>query len=302
MSQERPRNKKIPMHLEDITDSLSVEGPNQEGEDLFSTNLFMGRYDEKQIMEKLEKVGIISILQEKGFRDLMVSIHKQDDYTSRLYVNFETLEKNTRLIEVIVREGIFRPKENFIPSYDFTGGLSMLLIEWLALQDPRAEFAADKPRLPGQQYPGLGGLKNMQEFLYKLGRSSGKDAIIDIPQYFHAAAIYSRLYSEIYSVTYSFFSPIDAGMMQALQRDLKGRPLSDISFAVALDCLVNVKIGKPVKWRPSEQVYPISKKLKRYVEDDRYKQIALRTMNEHSFSIDWDKYERLKEQGLLDEV
>jgi hypothetical protein len=103
-------------------------------------------------------------------------------------------------------------------------------------------------------------------------------------------------------MAYSFFSPIDAGLMQAMLRDLKGKPLSDISFAVSFDCLINVKTGKTVKWRPSEQVYPISKKLKRYFEDDQYKQIALRTMNEYSFSVDWDKYERLKEQGTLNEV
>ena len=191
MTKERPRSKKNPIYLEDITDSRSFEGSRAEKNNFFSANLFMGLYDEKQIMEKLEKVGIINILQQKGFRDILVSIDRQDGYTSRLYVNFRAIAEKTRLIEVIVREGYFKPKQNFIPSYEFTGGLPMLLIEWLSLQDPRAVFTPDKPRLPGQQYPGLGGLKNMQELLYKLGKSSGKDAIIDIPEYFHTAVIYS---------------------------------------------------------------------------------------------------------------
>jgi len=173
MNQGRPRSKKEPRHLEDITFSIAPQAIDLE-ENLFSSKLFMGRYDEQQLIAMLDRVGIISILHRRGYRNLVLSIHRQDDYTSRLYVNFDSLEKETRLIEVIVREGVFRPKENFMASYDFSDGLSMLLIEWLALQDPRAQFSPDKPRLPGQQYPGLGGLKNMQEFLYGLGQSAGK--------------------------------------------------------------------------------------------------------------------------------
>jgi hypothetical protein len=138
--------------------------------------------------------------------------------------------------------------------------------------------------------------------LYRLGKATEKDAIVDIPETFHAAVIYARLYSEIYSRMYSFFSPVDAGIMQAMLRDLVGRPLADISFAVSLDCLMDARSGGPFKWRPSEQVYPITRDLHRYVEDDSYKSIVLKIMNEHSFTIDWEKYETLRERGLLDAV
>lgn len=301
MTRARQRSKKEPRYLEDITFSVASQALDLD-KDPFSSNLFMGRYDEKQLMEMMDGVGIVAILHRKGYRDLVVSIHKQDVYTSRLYVNLDSLEKETRLIELIVREGIFRPKENFVPSYDFSSGLSMLLIEWLALQDPKAQFSPDKPRLPGQQYPGLGALKNMQELLYELGKSTGKDAIIDIPETFHAAAIYARLYSELSSRMYSFFSPIDAGIMRAMLRDLNGRPLADISFAVSFDCLMDARSLESFKWRPSEQMYPIAKKLHQYVEDGRYKKLVLKTMNEHAFTIDWEKFEKLRKQGLLDEV
>ena len=301
MTRPRQRGKKEPRYLEDITFTVAPQAIKLE-KDPFSSSLFMGMYDERQILQMMDSVGIIAILHRKGYRNLVVSIQKQDDYTSRLFVNFKANEKETRLIELIVREGIYRPRENFVPSYDFSDGLSMLLIEWLALQDPKAEFKPEKPRLPGQQHPGLGGMKNMQELLYRLGKSTAKDAIVDIPETFHAAVIYARLYSEIYSRMYSFFSPIDAGIMQAMLRDLNGRPLADISFAVSFDCLMDANSGGPFKWRPSEQVYPITKKLHRYVEDERYKNLVLKTMNEHSFTIDWNKFETLREQGLLDEV
>ncbi|HOS96979.1 MAG TPA: hypothetical protein PLU54_04930, partial [Deltaproteobacteria bacterium] len=168
--------------------------------------------------------------------------------------------------------------------------------------DPRAQFTPDKPRLPGQQYPGLGGLKNMQDFLYKLGKLTGKDAIVDVPEYFHSAAIYSRLYTEIYDRMYAFFSPVDAGIMQAVLRDITERPLAEISFAIAFDCLLDRRTGAQVKWRPSEQVYPITKKLHRYVEDEQYKRIVLQTMDERAFAMDWERYENIKAQGLMDEI
>lgn len=300
MSPLRQPGKKDPRYLEDITYSVATQPLNLD--DPFSSNLFMGRYDDKELMAMLDRVGIIGILHKKGYRNLVVSIIRQDDYTSRLYVNFDSQEKDTRLIELIVREGIFRPREVFVDSYDFSEGLSMLLIEWVALQDPKARFSPDKPRLPGQQYPGIGGLKNMQEFLYDLGKSSGKDAIVDVPEYFHSAAIYSRLYTEIYDRMYAFFSPVEAGIMQAMLRDLTGRPLADISFAVAFDCLCDAHTSERVKWRTSEQIYPISKKLQRYVEDKEYKRIAIKTMAEHAFAMDWERFEQLKAQGLIDEV
>lgn len=301
MSPLRQPGKKDPRYLEDIT--YSVAPQPQKADDLFSANnLFMGRYDDKKMMSKLDRVGIIGILHKKGYRDLVVSIIRQDDYTSRLYVNFDSQEQETRLIELIVREGVFKPRESFVPSYDFSQGLSMLLIEWVALQDPRASFSKDKPRLPGQQYPGIGGLKNMQELLYRLGKSSGKDAIVDVPEYFHSAAIYSRLYTEIYDRMYAFFSPVDAGIMNAMKRDLTDRSLADISFAVAFDCLIDARTGQRIKWKTSEQIYPISRKLQRYVEDDQYKKIVMQIMEGHSFAIDWERYDQIKASGLINEI
>jgi hypothetical protein len=301
MSPLRQRSKKDPRYLEDITYSIATKADTQG--DLFSSNnLFMGKYDENKMMAKLKRVGIIDILRTKGYRELVVSVIRQDDYTSRLYVNFDSHEKETRLVELIVREGFYKPRVDFIPAYDFSTGLSMLLIEWVALQDPKASFTPEKPRLPGQQYPGIGGLKNMQELFYHLCKSSGKDAIVDVPEYFHSAAIYSRMYTEIYDRMYAFFSPVDTGIMQAMLRDLTDRPLADTSFAVAFDCLLDARTGASVKWKTSEQIYPISRKLKKYVEDDQYKEIVMKTMEEHSYAIDWDRFEQIKAHGLMDEI
>ena len=303
MTAQRPHTrKKEPRYLEDITLAVDSSLPKQQG-DLFASDRFLGLYDERRLTGKLRKIGMMQILNRRGYRNLRIHMAKQDNYTSRLYVDsVDFPDGETRLVELIVREGVFRPKKSFIPGFDFQEGLSMLLIEWLALQDPRASFSEDKPRLPGQQHPGVGGLKNMQELLYIFGRDLEKDAIIDIPEYYHAAVIYSRMYSEIYSRKYSFFSPVDAGMLEAVMRDFKDIPLAEVSFAVTFDCLLDARTGEQVRWKPSEQMYPISKKLHRYFEQKEYREILENTMNGLSFTMDWERFRRLKEQGVADEV
>ncbi len=301
MTPTRSHNKKEPRYLEDITYTIADSLPDEK-EDLFTSSRFLGLYDENQIMDLLRKAGMVEILSAKGYRNLVINISKQDNYTSRLYVDSDSGEGETRLIELILREGVFRPKQTFIKGFDFPEGLSMLLVEWLALQDPRASFSPDKPRLPGQAHPGLGGLKNMQGMLYAFGKATGKDALIDIPEYYHAAVIYSRLYSEIYSRVYSFFSPVDAGQLQAMMRDFQGVSLAEVSSAVTFDCLRNAHTGEPAYWKPSEQIYPIAGKLHRYFEKTEYKEMARAAMKGLSFTMDWDKYRRLKDQGVTDEV
>lgn len=295
--------KKEPKYLEDITYTVA---DNQESRQnaLFTSGRFLGLYDEKQIMDMLNKAGITKILYKRGYRDLVITISKQDNYTYRLYVDYDAHGEDvpTRLIELIVREGVFRPKQSFVKGFDFQEGLSMLLIEWLALQDPKESFSPERPRLPGQAYPGLGGLKKMQSILYEFGKESGKDAIIDIPEYYHAAVIYSRLYSEIYSLAYSFFSPYDSGQLQAMIRDFKDVPLADVSYAVTYNCLKDARTGEPAYWKPSEEIYPLSRKLYKYFNLNEYKSIVAKTMNELSFTMDWERYGRLKEQGITDEV
>ena len=85
-------------------------------------------------------------------------------------------------------------------------------------------------------------------------------------------------------------------------RDLQGVPLAEASFAVTFDCLLDARTGERVKWKPSEQMYPLSKKLYRYFEQKEYRQILEDTMNGLSFTIDWERFRKLKEQGAMNEI
>lgn len=294
-----PQGKKNPVFLEEIAlrdDKL----PWEKGAMFSEPDLFLGRYTADDIRALMDKSGLIELTRKKGYQDLLISISRED-YTSRLYVNYDHADKDTRLIELIVREGLFRPNKTFIERFDFSQGLSMILVEWLALQHPLGRFTAERPKLPGQAYPGLGGMRPVQELLYLFGAKGRKDAIMDVPQHYHAALIYSRLYSSIYSRMYSFFSPVDAGLFQAMTRDLTDRPLAEISTAISYGCLMNLKTGVHEAWRPSEQIYPIAKHVQAYVECHEYRQIVEETAAKVKYAIDWDKYRQILEQGIPDD-
>jgi hypothetical protein len=88
MSPLRQPGKKDPRYLEDITYSVATQPVNKN--DPFASSLFMGRYEERTLMEMLDRAGVIGILHRRGYRDLVVNVVRQDDYTSRLYVNFDS--------------------------------------------------------------------------------------------------------------------------------------------------------------------------------------------------------------------
>ncbi len=284
MSEHKVHGRKAPRFLDDITYTVADSFKDQD--DIFSSDFFLGKYSESRIMELLDRVGILAILHARGYRDLIITINNQEDYTSRLYLNFERVEKETRLVELILRQGIFKPKEQFVEGWDFSDGLSMLLIEWLALQDPKAAFTDERPRLPGQVYPGLGGLRAVHDLLSVFARSGRHDALVDVPEYYHAAAIYSP--------HYYFFSPQAAGEIKAMMRDLDAFRLADVSSAIDAGCLMEAESGAAITWRPSEQIAPISKKMQAYVIDDSYRRLVSQRARECRYAIDWDKYNQIK--------
>lgn len=286
--------KKNPVYLEESFQGVDLSSTLYTKEEKGYSEFFLGLYDKNAIMDILTQSGIINVLNKRGYYNLILTISRNESLVSRLYVNFDSLDRDTRLIELLVRQSRFKPKQTFIDDIDLDDGFSTLTIEWLCLQDPKREFTKKRPKLPGQVYPGLGALRNMQELLCVFANTTGSDAILDIPEHYHGAVIYSEMYS--------FFSPIDGGRLNAMMRDLKGSPLADVSYGICYGCLINEHTGENELWKPSEQIYPTSKRLKNYANSTKYKEILEDSANTHKYSIDWDRYQKLLEEGILDEI
>jgi hypothetical protein len=85
-------------------------------------------------------------------------------------------------------------------------------------------------------------------------------------------------------------------------QDFGGNSLADILYAIYYGCLINEHTGENELWKPSEQIYPISERLKNYVASTKYKEILEDSANTHKYSIDWNRYQKLLEEGILDEI
>jgi hypothetical protein len=70
-------------------------------------------------------------------------------------------------------------------------GLELLYVDWLLSQNPRGEFLLHRPELPGQDYPGLGLLRDMASLLWVSCETLGLDGVAFVPSHV-ALAVQSR--------------------------------------------------------------------------------------------------------------
>jgi hypothetical protein len=163
----------------------------------------------------------------------------------------------------------------------------MVFIEWLCLQNPSAEFHRSRPRLPGQQKPGLGLSMEIAELLVIMAERLEKDGLINIPRYYHTAYGARR-------VGFLFFDPKTEGIMRALERDFAGRSLSEASWAVELELVHRAGTPEPFVWTGEEQVLATSERMKDFFASEDYLLECSDVENSARFSVDWKNHERLR--------
>ena len=104
-------------------------------------------------------------------------------------------------------------------------GIDSLYVHWLTLRNPRAQFSAVRPRLPGQEVPGLGLAREIGELLALMARRLDLGAVVFRPAYFHTA--YPGRHN------FTFVDATRQGRFEALVRDLAHLPLREATAAVA---------------------------------------------------------------------
>lgn len=140
-------------------------------------------------------------------------------------------------------------------------GLSLLSVEWLLLQNPRLSFGLQRPRLPGQQYPGLGMLHDAIAMMVLACDRLRLDGLVFVPSHYHTAAQGRVL---------RFLDPEREGRFRALRRALKGVPLTEATRAVDALRVVDEATGEPVAWEPAPMILPLSAELVARVEGPEY--------------------------------
>jgi hypothetical protein len=132
-------------------------------------------------------------------------------------------------------------------------GMEMISVEWLLLQNPRETFSERRPRLPGQQHPGLGLLRDFMGWLVVVCEAHRLDGIYFVAAHYHIAVQSRRLVRPLH--------PTDEARLRAIARALEGVPLSAGTSAVEEGQLLDVRTGEPASWEPVATVLPVSRRL-----------------------------------------
>jgi len=270
--------------------------PPRESEILFDLtgenpeNRLFGRFDPGELRERLDAAGLLAGLSERGYPDPVLRLSCSDPSDQRicLYAGEETRDR--LLIEARLQLSPFHPRRPIGP-FDEASSFRMLVIHWLVLSSPDGKFTVDRPRLPGQERPGLGLLDQTIELLKAFSREMPIDGVLDVPDHFHTALFYSR--------AFRYLDPEAEGRFQAIARDLSGVPLALASEAIREGCLVDRGTGAPMPWPAAEQVMAVRGPLSRFLRSPAYREARNRALADYRVVVNWDLYrEKISCRGL----
>jgi hypothetical protein len=246
-------------------------------------NRLFGRYDTVELRSLLDASGLLAGLSERGYPDPVLRLSCADPADQRicLYAGEETRDR--LLLEARLQLAPFHPRRPIGP-FTVESSFRMLVIHWLVLSSPDGTFTVDRPRLPGQEKPGLGLLNPTIALLKSLARKLSVDGVLDVPDHFHTALFYSR--------AFRYLDPEAEGRFLAIVRDLSGVPLALASDAIREGCLVDRKTGAAVSWPAAEQVMAMRGPLSRFLRSPFYREARNRASADHRFLVNWDLYRK----------
>lgn len=244
-------------------------------------DLYLNRYDHGEISELLQRIGLLDFLRGKGISRPLVQIDRSPEHMHYLKIYQGRATPGRLLIDLRLSQMIYSPEERLVRGIIRERQYKALAVEWLTLQDPRGRFTPEHPRLPGQNRPGLGAVRHIAQLLELFARDLSADTVLDVPEQFHAAVMYSR--------KFSFMDPAREGMMRAVLRDLGSHPLADLSWGFVTGTIADRKTGEPVAYRPSEQLLPMAESLGRYFASREYRRRVSGVMEKLRVVFDRDR-------------
>jgi len=210
---------------EDVEEALGLRPTRQ--------RLLLGFYTAGGLELAFHRYGTLQQVARLGYRDFRVVFDQGGaGERMRLLAEADGLDGPQVLVEAILEK---RP----------CLGVPMLYIHWLSLRNPRARFSELRPRLPGQEVPGLGMAREAATLLMRMAVRLGLGGVVFRPSHYHLA--YSARHG------FAFVDPDREGRFQALVRDLAGRPLLEATQLVTEGRLV--LNGQPYAWEADEMAY-----------------------------------------------
>ena len=246
-------------------------------------NRLFARYGAGELRDRLGASGLLAGLSERGYPDPLLRLSCADPADQRicLYAGEESRER--LLLEARLQLAPFHPRRPIGP-FTEASSFRMLVINWLVLSSPDGTFTVDRPRLPGQEKPGLGLLNPTIALLKAFSRELSVDGVLDVPDHFHTALFYSR--------AFRYLDPEAEGRFLAIARDLSGIPLALVSDAIREGCLLDRTTGASISWPIAEQVLALRGPMRRFLRSPSYREARNRALADHRFVVNWDLYRK----------
>ncbi|MDP2311495.1 MAG: histone deacetylase [Pseudomonadota bacterium] len=190
----------------------------------------LGHYTATGIEYAMYRYGVLTQLQRLGYHNVRIAIDRG--------------EIGDRLRMFGTAGGLEHLLGETVLTRDRVDGKPVLLIHWMTLRNPRALFSATRPRLRGQEVPGLGMAREAGEMLGRIAARLGLQGVAFRPMHLHSAFTARH--------DFYFVDPGRQARFEGLLRDAKGRSLPVIDAAleegrVLLD-------GQAYKWEPDVMV------------------------------------------------
>lgn len=235
---------------------------------------FLWRYPRELVWQWLSEAGIVGRLRELGYDRLSLSL-RMEGGVHRLKV--EQAEEVAPLIDLRLTEESTIGQVGMLAQELPREPLAFLVIQWVSLQDVREAFSAERPQLPGQEYPGLGVGRKLFSLLIRVARELGKDGLVGYPQYYHNAVFYSD--------QFVFLDARQQGTFLALRRALRSVAPVEASRAVADGRIVETRSGARLEWHPGEMIFPLSRRLQAHYASREYRLEVERTAASVAFRL-----------------
>jgi acetoin utilization deacetylase AcuC-like enzyme len=184
----------------------------------------------------LDRTGILAALRDRGFPAPSVEVMGGGGVPPTVRV-FGDADRTQLVVEFrVVRNQAIIPGED------------VLFVEWLLLQNPAAEFDDRRPRLPGQEHPGLGLLGPVAGLLVAMADALQLSGVAFMPANYYIAVLSQN--------HLRFVDPVAQARFEALHQALGGLSLSQASRALEEGRVRDTQTNLPERWEPSPMVMP----------------------------------------------
>lgn len=276
MKKKSKKNFLDSLSFDDILDGTTLEIDAS----LTGKNLFLRHFSHEDLFKIFRKVGLFQHLKQMGFTQLITDI-KFDALVHHLKLYNHDKKHYNLLFDLRISERRFAPDKKYFKKGETPQIYDMIAIEWLSAQNPKANFSEGRPQLPGQKKPGLGILRYCFKMMTVLAKQVHKDGYMDIPEHVHGAIMYGK--------KFKFFDPSHEGVLHALRRDLIDYSLSDISWGIMTKTIIEQYKQKPQQYKPSEQIYAVSHRLKKYFNSSHYQHIYKKYFRRKRFVFNYEQ-------------